>query len=129
MDSEELYEYKKNAPRINCNDYPVGKYKPVSFIPSLNWKIVCSSFIDHPNPNIPRSIIFRGRLGKSVVTVSSSPYSFGKFECECRSIGFFKGYYSLNTHDPEEALYKTEKFIKEWAKGWLDHYKYIYDKI
>ena len=72
-----------DAPLILCDDYGIGKFTPISFIPKLNWKITCSEFIEHPTVFLPRVITIVGRLGQYNIQISSKPYSYGVFHTEC----------------------------------------------
>ena len=104
---------------IDCNDYNVGKFNPISFTPSLKWKITKSEYIEHPK-KLPKLIVIEAKLYNFIIKVNSNPYSWGRFNCECRGLGLFYHFGFLNhTNDPEEAVYLTELCMLKWAQEWL----------
>lgn len=114
---------------IECNDYDVGDFSPISFTPKLKWKIIQSKFIDHPTTRLPKSIWFQAKLFGCNFNVYSHPYSYGKFSAECRTIGFGGKSYWLDTHDPEEAIYLAEMYLLNWAQIRKEHYSKIVRKL
>jgi len=111
---------------IECNDYDVGPFQPISFIPALKWKIFKSGWSNHPN-KLPKQITMRARLGKFNITLGSSPYSYGMFYANCKDLRFFLYYSDLDTNDPEEAIYLTEKTLYEWLKQNSKFYESLAD--
>ena len=112
---------------IDCDDYGVGDFKPVSFTPKLKWKITKSGFEEHPTTKLPRRIkIEAGCFGGNFI-VSSYPYSWGLFHMEHRHLGIKLR--RFKTNDPEEAIYLAEKLLKKWAGRLADFYKEIHDSL
>ena len=121
---------KAHGPQIECADYNKGKFIPISFTPKLNWKITFSDFAYiGDKKRLPKQIVFRARLYNMEVVVSSSPYSYGKFCSDCRKLGWSKHYSSLDTHDPEEALWLTELMLFNHCKNVRDFYSKLFDKL
>lgn len=112
---------------IDCDDYSVGDFKPVSFTPTLKWKITESEFVEHPTTKLPRSIKIEAECFGGIFTVASYPYSGGLFHIEHRYLDIKLT--RLKTNDPEEAIYLAEKLLKKWAGQLADLYKEIYDSL
>jgi len=114
---------------IECDDYNVGDFSPISFVPKLEWKIIQSDFQAHPTTRLAKNIWLQAKLYNHDVDVYSHPYSQGKFSAECRAIGFGGKYYWLDTHDPEEAIYLAEMHLLNWAQVREEHYSKIVRKL
>lgn len=105
----------------NCCDYVVGPFIPLSFVPKLNWKITRSGPTDSPSKR--RQIIFKARLGTQNIIVASSPYSYGLFDMTMSPANISWHYNTLDTSDPEEAIYLAEIILLRWAETHKKYYK------
>lgn len=112
---------------IECNDYNVGKFIPISFDPVFNWTIIRSEFLEHPN-KLPRIIIIKTIVNNYGLYVYSHPYSYGNFSADGFTFGFGGKYNWLGTNDPEEAIYLTEKKLLKWTEVNINWYKRIINK-
>ena len=123
MPNEISWTDKGRLKFIECDDYSVGKFEPVSFTPILNWQITRSEFIDdRKNTNLSRWIMMKARLNHFTIKVIAGPYSYGIFSAECRSIGYGSEANWLDTNDPEDAIYRTEIQLKRFLRNNADFY-------
>jgi len=113
---------------IECNDYDVGPFQPISFNPVLKWKIFRSGWANHPR-KLPKQITMRARLNKFNIILGSSPYSYGQFCADCKELRFRLYYSDLDTNDPEEAIYLTEKALYESLRQKSEFYENLANKL
>jgi hypothetical protein len=107
---------------ILCHDYDVGPFHPVSYDPRYIWHITSSNNFSSTNPDARFIRIETTSLHGHKMVVQASPYSYGWFAAECRSLGFGGKAFWLDTNDPEDAVYRAELFFKNWIKRNIDFY-------
>jgi hypothetical protein len=113
---------------IECADYDVGPFTPVSFEPKLKWRITKSEFIKSYT-KLSRYILFEAKLGRHNVSAESSPYSYGMFAAKCRAIGFSIHFYGSEIHDPEVALWLTEQRLRASFIQKIAFYENLLDRL
>jgi hypothetical protein len=101
---------------ILCRDYDVGPFHPVSFDPRYKWNITSSNDFSSTKTNVRYIRIETTSPNGYKMTLQSSPYSFGWFSVECRSLGFGGKGHWLDTNDPEDAIYRAELYFSEFIK-------------
>lgn len=112
--------YDSRLAFIECEDYEAGKFTPVSFDPVFKWKITTSRFIESSS-RLSRLIVFETTsLHGYKLVVESGPYAYGWFSAQCRGLGLVSAW--LDTNDPEDALYRTERRFKNWANQQIEFY-------
>lgn len=123
---------ERKKPKWDCSDYQVGEFKPESFTPKLKWRI---TYVGHQNEyceqkGLARSITLKATVfrGHDLV-LHASPYSYGNFACDGYNFGFGGKYYWLDTADPEDAVYRAEQRLLNWARRNMLHYEKIFLKV
>jgi hypothetical protein len=113
---------------IECDDYKVGEFTPISFTPKLKWKIIKSEFIKS-STKLPKHIVLKARLANYPIVLASYPHSFGLFDVHTSGLRFGRSTNQLDTNDPEEAIYIVEQELFKWATAWSAFYQQIADRL